>query len=54
MDRNNEDRCPGGVVGIDAFKLPSSPGWWKANCPTCGRWIAFHWSTGRFRAHRRP
>lgn len=47
------ERCAGGYVDYDKPAFPSSPGWWKADCPSCGRRIAFHWATGRFRTHNR-
>ena len=45
-------RCEGGFVTPDQEKVTgSAPGWWRADCPSCGQRIAFHWVTGKFRAH---
>lgn len=48
------ERCEGGYFSVDQIAKPYSPGWYKGRCPTCERRIAFHWATGRFKAHNRP
>lgn len=47
-------RCTGSdrYVEIDQEKRGGG-GSYKAECPRCGRWIGFHWASGRFAGHFR-
>lgn len=50
MTTLTDTRCEGGYVSIEQEKTIGK----RAECPSCGRMMAFHAVTGKFRAHLRP
>lgn len=37
-------------IGINAPRKGMKPP--KSPCPVCGKWVAFHWATGRYHWHK--